>query len=171
MEEGFASGSLRFSPSLGGAAQQLSEENPAAGRPGESTQLHRQVTSLASLASLAGDPAEAKGPGSEEGALSSLQRGVGGPFSTHGIQWSCQHPSSLPPVSLEELGRLKPGRTVEYTVWDREWKLFWGSLPLQGRGQKNKGHRCIPVCTGGRWGEERAPGSDDLDRGKVTNGL
>lgn len=65
----------------------------------------------------------------------------------------------LPPVSLEEPGRLKPGRTVEYIVWDREWKLFWGSPP-QGRGQKNKGHRwthrggerhMYSCVHGGRW--------------------
>lgn len=67
-------------------------------------------------------------------------------------------------MSLEEPGRLKPGRTVEYIVWDREWKLFWGSPPpsrgevrrikvtdgptVVGRGT------CIPVCTeGGGRGE------------------
>lgn len=97
MEEGFASSSLRFSPSLGGAAQPLSEENLAAGRPGELTQLHRQVTSPASLAFLAGDPAEAKGPGSEEGALSSLQ-GVGWGGFLH--MWNpAELPTSFVPSS------------------------------------------------------------------------
>lgn len=42
--------------------------------------------------------------------------------------------SSLTPTDLEESGRLKPrgGEAGIYSVWYRECKLLWGSLPLQG---------------------------------------